>query len=185
MFEYIFYFFAVFIFGLFVPLSFIVYSIFSIYVDFKGAPYVPTSSKLIDEILKEANLKRDQVFLELGSGDGRIVREAVKKYQVKGIGVEIHPMLIIYSKIVSGFQKLKNISFKREDLFRTDFSKAGIIFMFLMPKTIIKLKEKFKNECKKSCLVISHGFKIEGWDKYLVKKQSRSLFPTYFYKSFK
>ena len=121
------------------------------------------------------------MFLELGSGDGRIVINAVKNYGVNGVGVDLHLPLIIFSRIKSKIYGLKNIQFKLEDFFKTDIGNADIIFMFLMPKTLVSLKEKLKKESKKGVLIISHGFEIKGWEKYLVKTQKRKLFPTYFY----
>lgn len=155
---------------------------FGLYVDILGAPFVPTSRKVIGEILKKAKLKKGQIFLELGSGDGRIIRSAVKNYQVKGIGIDLHPMLIFYSRLISKFQKIKNISFKRQNLFKTDLSKADVIFLFLLPKTLKRLAPKFILETKKNTLIISHGFKIPEFEKYLTNKIVREIFSTYYYR---
>lgn len=157
-----------------------------------GAPFVPTFGRYVKEILQKANLKKGQVFLELGSGDGRVVREAVKRYGVKGIGVEIHPVLIWYSrlltKIVSlythpeGVKRLKDLTFRRENFFKTDLSQAKVIFLFLLPKTIEKLKDKLLSKCQKGTLIISHGFKINGLERFLIDTTERKLFSTYYYK---
>lgn len=147
-----------------------------------GAPFVPTFGRYVKEILQKANLKKGQVFLELGSGDGRIVREAVKRYGVKGIGVEIHPLLILYSRWMSKLQGIKDIEFRRGNLFQTDLSQAKVIFLFLLPKTVEKLKDKILQECKKDTLIISHGFKIKGLERFLIDTTERKLFSTYYYK---
>ncbi len=147
-----------------------------------GAFYVPTKQKEVDFILKNANLKKGQVLFDLGSGDGRLIRTAVKKYKVKGIGIEINPLLIFYSKILAKIQKLNTIEFKRENLFRANIKEANVIFIFLMPDTLKKLSQKFLTECQKEVLIISHGFVIENWQKYLQKKIPHSPFPTYYYR---
>lgn len=147
-----------------------------------GAFYVPTKQKEVDFILKNANLKKGQVFFDLGSGDGRLIHTAVKKYEVLGIGIEINPLLILYSKILAKIEKLNNAKFKREDLFKANIKEANVIFTFLMPNTLKKLKQKFLTECQKNVLIISHGFIIEGWEKYLQKTISHSPFPTYYYR---
>jgi predicted RNA methylase len=147
-----------------------------------GAFYVPTSNKIIDEILKNAGLKKGQLFFDLGSGDGRVVRAAVKKYQVRGVGIEINPLLILVSWILAKMEKLNNIEFRRENLFATDIKNADVIFVFLMPETLKSLKSKIINECQKEVLFISHGFVVEGWEKYLQKKISRRDFSTYYYR---
>lgn len=168
--------------SLIVVLLLIFFVFFGILTDFLGAPFVPTSSKMIREILDQSNLKKGQIFIELGSGDGRVVRFAVKNYGVSGIGIEFHPLLVWYSNFVSKITGLKNIVFKRQNFFSTDLSKANVLFLFLLPKALKKLRPKILKECKKGTLIISHGFKIEDWNKYLVKKQNRELFPTYYYK---
>lgn len=156
--------------------------IFGLLSDFAGAPFVPTSSKIVDEILEKASLKKGQVFLELGSGDSRVIRTAVRKYRVKGIGVDVNPVLIWYSRFFAFLQKLPNIKFLNQNISKTDFSKADVIFIFLLPKLIKRIKYKFETDCRKSTLIISHGFKIEGFEKYLVWKIKRDVFPTYYYK---
>lgn len=170
------------IFGVLLPLFLVGVVFVNFIADLMGAPFVPTSGKLISLILKKAKLKKDQVFVELGSGDGRIVRGAVLLYGVKGTGIEFHPLLYFYSKLVTKFKKIKYLQFKRENFFKSDLSNADIIFTFLLPKTLKKLRIKFENECKKGTLVISHGFRIESWEKNMVDKIDGDPFPTYYYR---
>ncbi len=175
-----FYFYLAIIFFILIFLIFMsLYTLFLIYSSFMGSPYVPTKSKKVLEILKHAHLKKGKLFVELGSGDGRIVRWAVKKYHVKGLGVDINPLLVFWSKILGG----KNIEFKVENIFDTDLKKADYVYLFLMPKLIEKLVIKMKKELKKGAIVISHGFPIKGWEKKLYKKLNDNPFPTYYYKN--
>lgn len=175
------YFFIVFLLIVFL-ITISLYLVIDIIAHFVGGPYVPTKHKAIDEILKNANLKKNQKFYELGSGDGRVIRQAVKKYQVKGIAVEINPLLYFYSKLKARIEKIKNISFKRTNFFKVNLKDADVIFVFLMPHSLKKLKEKFFAECKKNTLIISHGFKIENWEKYLIKTLPGQPFSTYYYR---
>lgn len=157
------------------------YIIFLIYSLISGSLYIPTNKKIIKEILKEANLKKGKVFVELGSGDGRVVRAAVDKYQVKGIGVDINPLLIYYSKFLA--RKLKSkILFIRKNIFDVDLRKADYLYLFLMPKLIEDLTPKMERELKKGAIVISHGFPVKKWEKKLYKKLDHSPFPTYYYR---
>lgn len=174
--------FLFFAFSISVSLILFLFVALGLWGDFLGAPFVPTPSKIIKEILEKAKLKKGEKFLELGSGDGRVTRMAVQKYGVKGLGIEIHPMLILYSKLLSKIQKLENIEFKRVNFFDLDYKKADAIFLFLLPKVLGKLKDKILRECKSKTLIISHGFKIEGLEKYLIDKIDRKTFPTYYYR---
>lgn len=69
-----------------------------------GPPFVPTPQKTVNEILKKLNLKKGMVFYDLGCGDGRVVRSAVKHYGVIGIGVDLNPFLITYCRLVVWLQ---------------------------------------------------------------------------------
>ncbi|PIQ72426.1 hypothetical protein COY13_01450 [Candidatus Roizmanbacteria bacterium CG_4_10_14_0_2_um_filter_36_35] len=155
-----------------------VYTLFLIYSSAMGSPYVATGKKRIEEILKEANLKKGKTFVELGCGDGRIVRTAVKHYNVKGVGIDINPLLIFWAKILG----TNGIQYKLENIFETDLKQSDYIYIFLMPKLIEKLALKMNKEVKKGAIVISHGFPIKGWEKKLIKTLKRIPFSTYFYR---
>lgn len=161
-----------------------IYTLSLIYSSIKGSPYVATRSKRILEILENAHLKKGRLFIELGSGDGRVVREAVKQYQVKGIGIDINPLLVFWSKLIcrlnSNLYK-NNIVFRTENIFNTDLTKADYVYIFLMPKLIEELTPKLDKELKKGAIVISHGFPFKNWQKKLFKKLDRLPFPTYYY----
>lgn len=149
---------------------------------FLGAPFVPTSRKEMKEILKKAKLKKGQVFIELGSGDGRVVMQACQEFGVSGVGIEGHPLLWLFSKLMSKVNKVKNVTFLRKNFFNSNLRQADVIYLFLFPKTLVNLKNKFLKECKKNTLLISHGFKIQGFENLLIGKIERKVYNTYFYK---
>ncbi len=153
-----------------------------IYSSLSGAPFVPSNNCDVEETLAKANLKKGQIFLELGSGDGRVILHAVTKYHLKGIGVEISPLLLWYSRLVAKLKKINYIEFRQENIYKTDLSKADVIYMFLMPEMLVKLSDKLKKETKRGALIISHGFKLPGFEKYLLNKIQRKVFSSYFYK---
>lgn len=148
-----------------------------------GSPYVPTKSKDIKAILDPADIKKNQTFIELGSGDGRIARFAAREYGVRAEGIDINPLLVFWSNYLAKMERLGNKAvFKRVNIFKYNLSKADCVYIFLMPELIKKLESKLKKELKKGAMVISHGFKIEGLKKRLVKEVKRVPFPTYYYK---
>lgn len=160
-----------------------VYTLFLIYSSMKGAPYVPTKKKVIEEILKPAKIKKNTSFVELGSGDGRIVRYATKRYGIKGLGVDINPILITWAKILAKFEGLdKKVDFQIKDIFASDLKEFDYIYLFLMPDLIGKLTDKMNKELKSGAVVIAHGFPVKSWQKKLFYILKRNPFPTYYYR---
>ncbi len=176
---------ALYILLLFVELLFafsiFIYIVSLLYSSFKGAPYVPTKKDRVLELLKNARLKKGQKILELGCGDGRVVRTAVEFFQMKGVGIDVNRLLVWIARFKHRKLK-KNLTFHADNVFKTPLSGYDVIYVFLMPEMLIKLKEKFTKECGRGTLIISHGFKIEGWDGKINHTLVRKPFPTYYYR---
>jgi len=132
----------------------------------RNCPYLGTSPKTIDKILKEAELKEGQSFLELGCGDGRVLRQAAREYKIKGQGIDIHGWAILKAKILARGQ---SIEFKKGNIFKADFGGADVIYLFLTREILAKLAPKLKNEMKRGALLISHGFKVPEFEESLFK----------------
>jgi ribosomal protein L11 methylase PrmA len=167
---------------IFLLMGFFIYVSSMIYSYFKGSFYVPTKTKVILNLLKEAELKKNQIFYDLGCGDGRMAIEAAKNFKVKAIGIDVNPILIKMARFKARLQHIKNVEFKTANILKTDFSRAQVIYIFLMPELIKKLKVIFEKQLKKPTLVISHGFKIVGWERYLQKTIPGKTFATYYYR---
>ena len=160
-----------------------VYTLSLIYSSFKGAPYVPTKMKVLEQILIPAKLNKNSFLMELGSGDGRMLIFASKRFGVRGLGVDINPLLVFWSNIWAKQDKVeKRISFRVKNIFNTDLSPADCVYIFLMPELIEKLTEKMEKELKKNTMVIAHGFPVKRWKKKLVHTLKQSPFPTYYYR---
>jgi ubiquinone/menaquinone biosynthesis C-methylase UbiE len=152
-----------------------------IYSAIHGSFYVATKQKVIDEFLKQARLKKGQYLLELGSGDGRVLRTAAKRYGVVGKGIDINPSLNSIANYLAKRAGLKGITFVKENVLKTDFKKADVIYIFLMPKLIAKFEKRLLKEAKKNTLIISHGFRVDALNKHLIKTIKSKPFSTYFY----
>lgn len=164
-------------------ISISVYTLFLIYSSIKGSPYVPTRRKVLNKIFSQIKIKKNSYFFELGSGDGRILRYLVKKYHVRGYGVDVNPILVNLAKFYSWLEKIKDqILFETKNIFDADLKKADYIYLFLMPELIKKLTIKMNKELKKGTIIISHGFKVEDWDKKLIKVLKDKPFNTYYYR---
>ena len=154
-----------------------------IFSSMMGAPYVPTKNKLAVEIFKEVKFKKNSLFVELGSGDARITRTAVKNYPIFGMAVDVNGLLVNWSKFLSMLDGTRpRINFVIKNILNVDLTKSDYIYLFLFPTLISKLVPKFNKELKKGAVIISHGFPVSEYKFKLIKKVERSPFPTYYYK---
>lgn len=160
-----------------------IYGIGLLFSAIKGAPYVPTSNKQLKRIFEHTALKKGGEFVELGSGDGRIIRYAVKNFEVTGVGIEINPLLVAWSRYLSGKEGISDkVSFRRMNIFNYSLVNVDYMYIFLMPELIKALLPKFKKELQKGVLIISHGFKIPGYEKKLIHTEFDKAFSTFYYK---
>jgi 16S rRNA A1518/A1519 N6-dimethyltransferase RsmA/KsgA/DIM1 with predicted DNA glycosylase/AP lyase activity len=123
-----------------------------------GAPYLPTLSRQRKVALELLDLKKGQILLEPGSGDGRVLAEAAQK-GISCIGVELNPILVLASLVIT-WKYRKNVKIIWGNFWRKDWSEADGIFLFLMDRHIGKFDEKMKTLPKKRRLVASFAYKI-------------------------
>ena len=150
--------------------------------DLFGVPFVPTTGRSVKRIFDTISLKKTDVFYDLGCGDGRLVFFVAKKYGIRAIGVERNPLLNFVSNIQKKIFQVPHVEFLRKNLFDVTLSDGTIIYLFLFPEVVEKLKSKLLTECKKNTLVVSHGFKIKGWTKRLYHTREEKPFLTYYYR---
>lgn len=131
-----------------------------IYSFITRVPYLPSRKKNIQLMLNL--IKKDKlnpIVFDLGCGDGKILFQIEKEKNIAGTGYEISPLpylLAVFKKFI--FQYKSQIL--RQDLFKTDLSKADYIFVYLTPRITKKLATKIAIECKKGTIVISNTFTI-------------------------
>ncbi len=127
-------------------------------------PYVPTPLVVVEEMLRLAEVTRDDFVIDLGSGDGRVVIAAVSKFGARGIGVDLDPERILesdYNASVAGVSD--RVAFHRQDLFKFEISRASVITMYLLPSVNIKLRPRLLSELKPGTRIVSHDFDMEDW----------------------
>jgi len=124
-----------------------------------GAPYVPSKKLHINAGLDLLNLQKGQTMIELGSGDGRVLREAARR-GINCIGYELNPILYLVSLVVC-FKYRKTIKIKLKNYWLADLSGADGIFVFLAGAYMKKLDKKMLS-LKKPVKLVSVGFAIPG-----------------------
>lgn len=128
-------------------------------------PYVPTPQPIVDEMLRLANVQKDEMVYDLGCGDGRIVITAAQKYGAKGIGVDLDPERIADSnKNAQTANVTDKVKFVQGDLFKMDFKDADVLMMYLLPEVNLRLRPKILNDLKPGTRVVSHAFDMKEWE---------------------
>lgn len=144
---------------LFVYLFYFFYSLVKENKNF--VPYVPTSMKIVSEMIEMANIKEGDNVYDMGCGDGRLVTEASYIKDTKCIGVEWKADVVLTAKIRNFFKRSKAI-IKRGDMYKQDITDADIIFTYLLPHAMDRLENKILKECKDSVVIVSHGFTFKN-----------------------
>jgi SAM-dependent methyltransferase len=130
----------------------------------KVVPYVPTSPETVAAMLKLAGVTKNDLVIDLGCGDGRIVIAAAKEYGAHGIGVDIDPDRIKEANQNARKEGVTNlVEFRQGDLFDADIRKATVVTLYLLPSVNMKLRPKLWRELKPGTRVVSHTFDMEDW----------------------
>ncbi len=125
-----------------------------------GAPYVPILKRDSDALFKLAGLETGQTIIDLGCGDGRLLRTAAQQ-GIRGIGYEINPFMVIVAKIVC-WRYRKLVSIRLANLWRIELPRADVIYVFLMPQHMKRLDKRLQEQIKHPTKVVSFAFAIPG-----------------------
>jgi predicted RNA methylase len=131
--------------------------------DSPWSPFWRTDSRRSRLICKFAKIRSKDIVYDLGSGDGRILMIAVNEFKAKkAVGVEIDPLRVIVSRLLILFNgQNKKIKIIRKNFFQAEISDATIVFMYLVPKALERLKSKLINELKPGSRVVTFVYKID------------------------
>ena len=136
-------------------------------------PFVPTPMEVVDRMLELAEVKSGDVVYDLGSGDGRIVIRAAKKYGARGVGVEMDSELIKLSRAKAQEEGVSHlVEFRAEDALKVDVSPATVVTLYMLPWFNAKLRPTFEQQLRPGSRVVSHDYDIEGWTPIKVEKLS-------------
>lgn len=127
-------------------------------------PYVPTPDEIVDEMIRMAGITEKDIVYDLGCGDGRIVIAATRKTGARGVGVDIDPDRIAECLVNAKEARVGDkVKFFQQDLFKTDFSEATVLALYLLPELNVKLRPRILSELKPGSRVISHNYDMGDW----------------------
>jgi methyltransferase family protein len=128
------------------------------------APYDPTPHEVVERMLVLAQVRKNDVIYDLGSGDGRLLITAAKKYGVRGVGFEIEPGLVKLARENSrreGVEKLVEI--RQQDFLSADLSPASVVTLYLSYDGNLAVREQLKRQLKPGARVVSYTFDMGDW----------------------
>lgn len=127
-------------------------------VVFFGAPYLPTLHDQQESALDLLNLKEGQTLLELGSGDGRILKSAARQ-GIKAIGFELNPILVFISRI-NCYRYRSLVTIKCQNFWTVKLPEADGVYVFLLSKYMERLNKKIIRDYSKKVKLVSFAFAI-------------------------
>jgi len=130
------------------------------FVVFYGAPFLPTKRNRVEEALDLLDLKAGQKLVELGSGDGRLLRAAARR-GIYSIGYELNPVLVLWTRLRSWRQR-EFIKVRITNYWKESLPEADGIYVFLLQPYMAKLDAKVQTELKRSVKMVSFAFAIPG-----------------------
>jgi Methyltransferase domain len=127
-------------------------------------PYVPTPEKVVAEMLAVAEISKKDVLYDLGSGDGRIVITAAKRFGTRGVGIDIDPERIKEANDRARAAGVTNrVRFIKGDIFDADIRDATVVTLYLLPAVNMKLRPKLLHDLRPGTRVVSHNYDMGDW----------------------
>jgi protein-L-isoaspartate O-methyltransferase len=130
----------------------------------KLAPYYPTPPLVVERMLRLANLQPGEKMYDLGSGDGRIVIMAARKFKADATGIEYDDDL--YAESSAAIRKLKLEKTARivhGDILKQDLSRADVVTVYLLPASNKKIQPMLEKQLRKGTRVVAHDFDFPDW----------------------
>lgn len=129
-----------------------------------AGPYVPTPQSIVDAMLAMGKVGANDYVIDLGSGDGRIVRTAARRLGATGIGVDIDERLVKMANDEAAREGIaQRARFVNQDLWKFDTSKATVVTVYLLPSIMPRLKEKLLAELKPGTRIVVHDYPMPDW----------------------
>jgi hypothetical protein len=132
--------------------------------DWGDTPYVPTPQNVVDAMLQIAKVGPRDYVIDLGSGDGRMVITAAKKYGARGFGVDLDPRLVaLANRNAARAGVAGRAAFYQRDLYETDVSPATVMTLYLLPEVNLMIRARLLATLKPGTRVVSHDYGMGEW----------------------
>jgi hypothetical protein len=144
-------------------------------------PYVPTPARVVDAMLSIAGVGPQDYVIDLGSGDGRIVIAAAKRYRARALGIDYDRTLIAQSRASAAREGVSDrAAFLGQDIFATDFRDATVLTMYLLPEVNLDLRPRILFGLRPGTRVVSHDWDMGDWepdDRLVIPTPEKTVWP--------
>src|SRR2546429_4998920 len=132
--------------------------------DHVAGSYVPTGWVVVDERLKLGGIRGGDVVYDLGSGDGRLVITAAKRFGARGVGVELQTELVEMARIGAKQEGVADrVKFVQGDLFQADIRSASVVMLYLLPRYVTRLVPRLRAELRPGTRIVSNDYPLSPW----------------------
>ena len=148
----------------------------------RGALYVSTARVRIAASLEAIDLKPEQLLVDLGCGDGRVLRSARRRWPIRAEGYELNPLAFCKARLLSWCYA--GITIHLQNFWGADLSRADVVFCYLFPDVMSRLARKLSEELKPGATVVSCNFPLPGFTPQRVLRPGSQLTndPIYIYR---
>jgi protein-L-isoaspartate O-methyltransferase len=127
-------------------------------------PFITTPPEVVERMLRLAGTRAEDLVVDLGSGDGRIVIAAAQKFGARGVGIELDAALVEKSRETARKLKLDDrVRFVEGDVLRADISGASVVTVYLLPALMVQMQSRFLDQLAPGTRIVSHSFTMAGW----------------------
>jgi len=147
----------------------------------RGAMFHPSARIRVKTAFDHLTMDEDQYLVDVGCGDGRVIREAAKRHGARCRGYEINPLLFAIAWLLSLGRR--GVTVRCRNFWNEDLSEADVVFCYLFPDVMGRLAKKLEGELKPGTRVVSCNFPLPGWRPVQTIRPSATMHddPIYFY----
>ena len=148
----------------------------------QGALYVTTSRARVSAFLEAVPMQPNQLLVDLGCGDGRVLKSAARRYGTKAVGYELNLLAYVTARLRC-FRE-KDVAIRWQSFWTAELTEAHVVFCYLYPDVMQRLATRLKSELNPGTVVVSCNFKLPGWTALQVLRPGGPLHndPIYIYR---
>ncbi len=136
------------------------------------APFVPTPRPVVERMLEAAAVGPEDIVYDIGCGDGRMVIAAAKRFGARGVGIDIDAALIEECRASAKREGVGElVRFLHMDAVKARVTEATVLALYLLPESLEALDPLFERDLRPGVRIVSHDYKIPGWDGRLVRSE--------------